>query len=223
MDCQREQLWESAKKREGNGREIWNGWKVSTGSSASDSSGEPKGWDPADEGSQTPRNVYSPVRNSRCPKHELELRNGNCENIHTKVNLNTHLKPAGIRIFLIAVDPTRLQVFYLFSRTLFAKFMFFPSGKCKDKACTFTAAHLFVSFKLQVFRELIVLSGVWGGAQVIPMGFRHQSLGTLWCQKEALSPSCVTACPRQPGPCSGEWLVLAFSLSRVAELELFAL
>lgn len=34
---------------------------------------------------------------------------------------------------------------------------------------------------------------------------------------------CVTACPRQPSPCFREWLVLAFSLSRVAELELFAL
>lgn len=34
---------------------------------------------------------------------------------------------------------------------------------------------------------------------------------------------CVTACPRQPVPCVREWHVLAFSPSRVAELELFAL
>lgn len=32
-----------------NGRRIWNGWKLSSGSSVSDSSGDPKGWDPADE------------------------------------------------------------------------------------------------------------------------------------------------------------------------------
>lgn len=32
---------------------------------------QPKGWDPADEEHQAPRNVYSPVRNCRCPKHEL--------------------------------------------------------------------------------------------------------------------------------------------------------
>lgn len=108
----------------------------------------------------------------------------------------THLlKAAVIRIFLIAVDLTRLQVFYLFCRTLFARFMFFASGKCKDKAWTFIAAHLLVSFKFQIFRELIVFSGVWGGAQEIPMevALRHQSLGTLWCQeKVALSPSCVS-------------------------------
>lgn len=34
---------------------------------------------------------------------------------------------------------------------------------------------------------------------------------------------CVTACPRQPASCLREWLVLAFSLSHTAELELFAL
>lgn len=118
MDCHTEQVWESAKKREGNEEKFGMDAKSPLVPQPV-SPGEPQGWDPADEEDQAPRNVHSPVRNCRCPKRDLELGNGNCKNIHNKINLNTHLlTPAVIRIFLIAVDLTRLQVFYLFSRTL---------------------------------------------------------------------------------------------------------
>lgn len=60
------------------------------------------------------------------------------------------------------------QVVYLLCR-----FIFFPRN-ARTKP-VLLQLHLFVSFKLQVFRELIVFSGVWGGAQAIPMnvGSRH--------------------------------------------------
>lgn len=118
-------------------------------------------------------------------------------------------------------------MFYLFCRALFARFMFFPSGKCKDKAWTFYRSTFVCELQILDFQRADCVQWSLGRNTSNPHGhgLETSEFGDSVVPKRGgfVTFLCVTACPRQPAPCVREWLVLVFSLSRVAELELFAL
>ena len=67
------------------------------------------------------------------------------------------------------VDLTRLQVFCLFCRTSVARFLFFPTGKCKErnKACIFTASTFACELQISGFVREIVVSVKWSWSLVV--------------------------------------------------------